>query len=68
MYTALHTKFSQNPTLRSILLTTGEAKLAEMSTDSYWGTGIHLHDKNALDHCFWTGDGVMCELDLRMNQ
>ena len=55
-------KFQQNPTLRNILLSTGTAKIAESLTDAHWGTGIHLHDKHALDERYWKGDGLMCEI------
>ena len=61
-YKGVMCKFAQNKTLSSVLLNTSDATIAESSTDTYWGTGIHLHDKNALVRSHWkSGDGgVMC--------
>ena len=30
---------------------------AESSPDSFWGTGLHLFDKKAMDQKCWKGDG-----------
>ena len=51
--------------MKQVLLSTGSSTLAESSKDPYWGTGVHLHSKNALDKCFWTpggGGGAMSEI------
>ena len=48
-YKAAKVKFSQNPTLQNILLETGDKFLAENSLDTFWGTGLHLHNRIALD-------------------
>ena len=62
-YSAIFTKFSQNLPLRNLLLSTGESIIAERSIDPFWGTGLHLHHKNALDKCYWTTEGgAMCEI------
>ena len=61
-YIAMHAKFTQNASLRNILLNTGNAKIVESSTNSDWGSGLHLHDKNSMDSRFWVNDGLMCEL------
>ena len=63
-------KYSQNRTLRDILVSTGEVTIAESSTDSYWGTGVQLHDKNSLDTRHWmlTDSGVMSEILMRVRQ
>ena len=62
-YSAVHAKFSQNESLKKILLNTGSVKIAESSMDKFWGTGLHLYDKNAMDQRFWVeGGGFMCEL------
>ena len=62
--TAVYAKFSQNATLKTLLLNTGEKTLAESSKDDFWGTGIHLHDRNALNDHFWTNKegGAMSEI------
>ena len=42
-------KYTQNPSLRSFLLATGDKELLESSRhDTYWGTGVGLNSKNAL--------------------
>lgn len=49
MREALLAKFSQNPSLRSLLLGTGEAELIEhTSNDRYWGDGGDGRGKNRL--------------------
>ena len=64
MRKAVYAKFSQNETLRSLLLDSGDTLLAESSIDDYWGTGIHLHDKRALDKRSWKTKegGVMAQI------
>ena len=64
MYKAVHAKFTQNQTLRTVLADSGETLIAESSTDSFWGTGLHLHDRNALDKRLWksTGGGKMAKI------
>ena len=57
MYKAVCAKFTQNQTLRSVLADSGETPIAESSTDSFWGTGLHLHDRNALDKRLWKSAG-----------
>ena len=61
-YRAVYAKFSQNATLRSALLNNNKL-LVEGSREPVWGTGVHLHDKNALDPRFWTdGPGLMSDI------
>ncbi len=46
MYEALQAKFTQNPALRALLLSTGNAQLVEASpVDAYWGTGPIINGK-----------------------
>lgn len=41
----VHAKFAQNPTMLEVLLSTGNALLAECAgRDTIWGIGINLHD------------------------
>lgn len=49
MYDAVWAKFTQHEELRALLLSTGEAKLIEHTTnDSYWGDGGDGSGKNML--------------------
>jgi ribA/ribD-fused uncharacterized protein len=49
MREALLAKFTQNPALRSLLLSTGEAEIIEHTTnDKYWGDGGDGRGKNRL--------------------
>ena len=62
VFSAVREKFLQNPFLKAIVLNSGSTKIAESSMDTYWGTGIHIHDESALDECFWNGDGAMANI------
>ena len=57
VYMAVKAKFGQNPMLKGVLINSGSATIAESSPDDYWGTGIHLHAKNAMDKRFWANQG-----------
>jgi N-glycosidase YbiA len=49
MRTAVTAKFTQHPALRALLLSTGNARLVEHTTnDSYWGDGGDGSGKNML--------------------
>ena len=63
-YRAVCAKFSQNLTLKSVLLDTGTKLVAESSANLFWGTGLHLRDRNALDQQHWksSNGGAMCEI------
>ena len=56
-YYTVCVKFIQNINLGQVLLNTGTAQIAESSTDQFWGTGLHLHDRNAMDQRYWKNDG-----------
>ena len=55
-------KFTQNPDLMNMLRTTIPKLLAEMTTDQTWGTGIHLHNLDALDHTKWQSHGWLSSI------
>ena len=55
-------KFQQNPDLLNMLRTTSLKLLAEGTTDKTWGTGIHLHDTNALDRSRWHSNGWLSNM------
>ena len=49
MRKALNAKFTQNPVLKSVLLSTGDSPLQDASsTDAYWGVGRTKKGKNRL--------------------
>lgn len=51
MYDAIKAKFSQAPGLRDLLLSTGDAYIAEHTdVDTYWGDGLDGSGKNRLGH------------------
>ena len=69
VYRAVLAKFQQNTTLQQLLLDSGNKLLVESSMDSYWGTGIHLHNKAALDRKFWKNEGgVMSDILSRVRE
>ena len=37
-------KYSQNPSVKNSLLSTGTKTIAESTTDTLWGTGVALGD------------------------
>jgi ribA/ribD-fused uncharacterized protein len=54
--TGSHAKFSQNPTLRAFLLSTGERVLVEVSPkDTIWGVGLGEEDPRARSPQEWRG-------------
>ena len=63
-FNGVYAKFSQSNMLKTLLLSTGNCKIAESSEDPFWGTGVHLRDKLALNENNWksTGGGAMCEI------
>ena len=52
-------KYSQNPSVRNSLLSTGTKIIAESTKDTLWGTGVVLSDRNALDESTWSSRGWM---------
>ena len=64
IYTAIRAKFTQNNTLKGVLVNSGEQLLAESSSDTTWGTGLHLHNKSALNKAQWKvpSGGAMSEI------
>ena len=58
----LRAKFSQNPSLLHILLSTGDKLLVECSKDNIWGTGVPLYRWDCLQKRHWTGNGKLSDL------
>ena len=63
-YRAVYAIFSQNATLKNILLNSGDRLITESSGDMHWGTGLHLYDRNTLNKQHWknANGGVMCSI------
>ena len=56
IYEGLLAKFSQNEELKTKLLSTGDAFLAECAVkDSTWGIGLSMTDPNRFDRSKWNG-------------
>ena len=56
MYEGVKAKFAQNDNLKSLLLETGNATLAEASPyDKFWGIGISMTDEKKYTESNWTG-------------
>ena len=58
-YPGIRAKFEQNPLLAKFLIATKPMTLAESSYDKLWGTGMALHDKNALNESYWANTGLL---------
>ena len=68
MSDAVAMKFWQNDELRELLLSTGDAILAEASPrDTFWGIGYSANNTKALDPAQWRGRNVLGNMlmDLR---
>ena len=52
-------KFEQHPTLANLLKSTGNKKIVECCKDKDWGTGVPLHDVNALKPSYWHSQGLL---------
>lgn len=59
---AVTAKFTQNKNLAGLLRSTGTLLIVEASPDKFWGTGVHLRNREALDRSKWNGNGVMSEI------
>jgi len=53
-------KFNQNPSLKEILLSTGNKTIVEASPfDKIWGVGLHWDDDRILDEKNWQGKNLL---------
>ena len=60
VYNGLVEKFSQNSTLKELLLDTGSALLAECAVkDRIWGIGLSMTDPNRFDRAKWQGQNLL---------
>ena len=61
-YDGIKAKFTQNPWLANLLLSTNDEILVEATYDKVWGTSIPLHRKECTDRSQWKGIGIMGEI------
>lgn len=62
VYDANRAKFTQNPKLLKVLLSTGNKELVEASPeDKIWGIGLHEKDPRCLDKNQWQGTNWLGE-------
>ena len=61
-YDGIKSKFTQNPWLKSLLLSTNEEILVEATFDKVWGTGVPLHQRDCTDRTQWHRIGIMGEI------
>lgn len=60
VYEGLKAKFSQNSTLREMLLNTGSSILAECAVkDKIWGIGLSMSDPNRFNITNWRGSNLL---------
>ena len=55
----INAKFTQNPSLMKLLVSTGNKTLVECAYDRLWGNGVPLHDEHCLNEDNWTGDNLL---------
>ena len=67
-YPGLLEKFRSNAHLGEMLLSTGNLTLAEASYDPTWGTGVPLHDEDALNRDHWRGTGLLGEMLMQVRE
>ena len=66
VYKGNHAKFSQNESLHTYLLETGDALLEASPTDLRWGIGLSADDPNRFDQRNWTGLNWLGQLLMRL--
>ena len=60
VYEGLKAKFSQNSTLKGMLLNTGSSILAECAVkDKIWGIGLSMSDPNRFNITNWRGSNLL---------
>lgn len=60
VYEGLLAKFSQNPQLKTLLIDTDSALLAECAVkDRIWGIGLSMSDPDRLDRSKWQGQNLL---------
>ena len=60
VYKGLLAKFSQNESLKSALLSTGNQVMAECAVkDTIWGIGLSMRDERRFDMAQWCGQNLL---------
>lgn len=60
VYKGLLAKFSQNPGLKNVLLSTGDQVMAECAVkDTIWGIGLSMRDERRFDMAQWRGQNLL---------
>lgn len=60
VYKGLLAKFSQNPGLKNVLLSTGDQVMAECAVkDRIWGIGLSMRDERRFDMAQWRGQNLL---------
>lgn len=54
---ATRAKYTQNPLLKDLPLSTHSLRIGEASRDSVWGIGLSLDNKDVLDTSRWASEG-----------
>ena len=55
----IYEKFNQNPSLRKLLLSTGNQTITEACKDRDWGSGMSLYDERCLVRSTWYSQGLL---------
>ena len=61
-YEGIKCKFTQNPWLKNLLLSTNDDILGEATYDKLWGMGIPFHRRDCADRSQWHSNGIMGEI------
>lgn len=62
-------KFNQNPSLKEILLSTGNKTIVEASPfDKIWGVGLHWDDNRILNEKNWKGKNLLGKALMEVRQ
>ena len=64
----IESKFQQNDLLMKILKESGERIIGECTYDSFWGTGVPLHDPNCLNMDKWSNVGILGEILMQVRE
>ena len=69
MEAAVKAKFEQNPSLKDILLSTGNKMLVECNQyDKVWGIGLKLNNDDALDRNKWQGENALGQILIQIRE
>ena len=62
-------QFSQNPVLKSLLVSTSNDTLVEASPwDKIWGIGLSIWDRRSFDRLQWTGENKLGQVLMEVRE